>query len=44
MITKKLSEVKIMDNVHSVDARNLYNKVEAMISRLISRAAQPAVI
>lgn len=32
MITKKLSEVEIMDNVHSVDARNLYNTEEAMIS------------
>ena len=32
MITKKLSEVEIMDNVHGVDARNLYNTDEAMIT------------
>jgi len=32
MITRKLSEVKIMDNAHSVDARNLYNTDEAMIT------------
>jgi len=32
MIIKKLAEVQIMDNVHNVDARNLYNREEAMIS------------
>jgi len=32
MITKKLSEVKIMDNAHGVDARNLYNTENAMIT------------
>jgi len=32
MITKKLSEVEIMDNAHGVDARNLYNTDEAMIT------------
>ena len=32
MITKKLSEVEIMDNAHGVDARNLYNTEDAMIS------------
>ncbi|HEB31537.1 MAG TPA: cupin domain-containing protein [Spirochaetes bacterium] len=32
MITKKLSEVEIMDNAHDVDARNLYNTDEAMIT------------
>ncbi|MCK5807480.1 cupin domain-containing protein [bacterium] len=32
MITKKLSEVEIMKNAHNVDARNLYNKEEAMIT------------
>jgi len=32
MITKKLSEVEIMDNAHSVDARNLYDTEEAMIT------------
>ncbi len=32
VITKKLSEVGIMANAHNVDARNLYNKEEAMIT------------
>ena len=32
MITQKLSEVKIMDNAHGVDARNLYNTENAMIT------------
>ena len=32
MITKKLSEAGIMDNAHGVDARNLYNKDEAMVT------------
>jgi quercetin dioxygenase-like cupin family protein len=32
MITKKLSEVEIMVNAHGVDARNLYNKEEAMVT------------
>ncbi|MCF7791259.1 MAG: cupin domain-containing protein [Victivallales bacterium] len=32
MITKKLSEAEIMKNPHGVDARNLYNKDNAMIS------------
>lgn len=32
MITRKLSEIEIMDNAHSVDARNLYNTDEAMIT------------
>ena len=32
MISKKLSEVEIMDNAHGVDARNLYTTEEAMIT------------
>jgi len=32
MIIKKLSEVEVMDNAHGVDARNLYNTNEAMIT------------
>ena len=32
MIIKKLSEAQIMDNVHNVNARNLYNKEEAMVT------------
>ncbi len=32
MITKKLSEAGVMDNAHNVDARNLYNTAEAMVT------------
>jgi len=32
MITKKLSEAGVMDNAHNVDARNLYNTNEAMVT------------
>ena len=32
MITKKLEQISTMDNAHGVDARNLYNKEEAMIT------------
>jgi quercetin dioxygenase-like cupin family protein len=32
MITKKLSETGIMENAHGVDARNLYNNENAMIT------------
>lgn len=32
MITKKLDQTPIMENAHRVDARNLYNKDEAMIT------------
>jgi len=32
MIIKKLSETEIMNNAHGVDAKNLYNKEEAMIT------------
>lgn len=32
MITRKLDSTKIMDNPHNVDARNLYNTPDAMIS------------
>ena len=31
MITKKLSEAQIMNNPHNVDARNLYNRDEAVV-------------
>jgi len=40
MITKKLSEVEIMDNAHGVDARNLYNKDEAMITDITLNPGQ----
>jgi len=32
MIITKLQDVEIMDNAHAVDARNIYNKPEAMIT------------
>ena len=32
MIIKKLVETEVMQNAHGVDARNLYNKEEAMIT------------
>jgi quercetin dioxygenase-like cupin family protein len=32
LITKKLTEVDIMDNAHGVDARNLFNTENAMIT------------
>ena len=40
MITRKLSEIEIMDNAHGVDARNLYNTEEAMISVIRLEAGQ----
>ena len=32
MITRKLSEMAIMDNAHGVDARNLYNTENAVVT------------
>ncbi len=32
MIIKKLEEISVMKNAHGVDARNLYNRDEAMIT------------
>ena len=32
MITRKLNQTPIMDNAHKVDARNLYNRDEAMVT------------
>jgi quercetin dioxygenase-like cupin family protein len=32
VIVRKLTEVDVMDNAHGVDARNLYNRDEAMIT------------
>ena len=32
MISRKLAEVDIMENAHRVDARNLYNTQDAMIT------------
>ena len=40
MITKRLSEVPMMKNAHGVDARNLYEKEEAMITVITLEAGQ----
>ena len=40
MICKELSDVDIMDNAHGVDARNLYNKDEAMITVITLQPGQ----
>src|SRR6056297_446671 len=32
MITKKLQEADIMEHAHNVDARNLYNTADAMVT------------
>lgn len=38
--TKKLGETPIMDNAHKVDARNLYDTPEAMITVITLRPGQ----
>lgn len=40
MITRKLDEVRVMDNAHKVDARNLYNAAEAMITVITLKPGQ----
>jgi quercetin dioxygenase-like cupin family protein len=40
MITRKLDETGIMDNAHNVDARNLYNTQDAMISVITLKPGQ----
>jgi quercetin dioxygenase-like cupin family protein len=40
MITKKLSEAAIMENAHKVDARNLYDKEEAMVTVITLETGQ----
>ncbi len=40
MITKKLSDTGIMDNAHNVDARNLYNTPDAMITVITLKPGQ----
>lgn len=32
MITRKVAEVELMKNAHNVDARNIYNSADAMIT------------
>ncbi len=40
MITKKLSEIEVMGNAHGVDARNLYNTQNAMITVITLKPGQ----
>lgn len=40
MIIRKLSEMPIMKNAHNVDARNLYNTENAVISVIILKPGQ----
>ncbi|MCP4136277.1 MAG: cupin domain-containing protein [bacterium] len=40
IITKKLSETAIMENAHNVDARNLYNTKDAMITIITLKPGQ----
>lgn len=40
MITREVAEVGIMDNAHNVDARNVYNTAEAMITVITLRPGQ----
>ena len=40
MVIKKLSETKIMDNAHNVDARNLYDTEHAMITIITLKQKQ----
>ena len=43
MITKKLSEVGVMNNPHGVDARNLYNTENAMITIITLEPGQSLI-
>ncbi|MBN2725397.1 MAG: cupin domain-containing protein [Deltaproteobacteria bacterium] len=40
MITKKLIETVVMDNAHNVDARNLYDTPDAMITIITLKPGQ----
>jgi quercetin dioxygenase-like cupin family protein len=40
MIITKLNEVAVMENAHNVDARNLYNKPEAMVTIITLKPGQ----
>lgn len=40
MITQRLHETDIMDNAHNVDARNLYNTSDAMITVITLQPGQ----
>lgn len=40
MITKKLKDTEIMDTAHKVDARNLYNTPDAMVTVITLQPGQ----
>ena len=40
MITKKLSDTNVMENAHNVDARNMYNTADAMITVITLKPGQ----
>lgn len=40
IITKKLSEAKILETAHNVDAKNLYNKEEVVITVITLKPGQ----
>jgi quercetin dioxygenase-like cupin family protein len=40
MITRLLGETKIMENAHGVDARNLYNTEDAMVTVITLKPGQ----
>ncbi len=40
MITRKLDDVEIMENAHNVDARNIYNTPDAMITMITLQPGQ----
>ncbi|MDZ7860047.1 MAG: cupin domain-containing protein [Candidatus Krumholzibacteriota bacterium] len=40
MITRRLNKIDIMDNAHNVDARNLYNTADAMITVITLKPGQ----
>ena len=40
VITKKLDDTDVMDNAHNVDARNLYNTDDAMITIITLKPGQ----
>lgn len=40
MITRKLADTEIMETAHNVDARNIYNTKEAMISVITLQPGQ----
>lgn len=40
MITRKLADANVMENAHNVDARNLYNTADAMVTVITLQPGQ----